>query len=71
LFYNLTEYNLWLPKNDIKSYDINIKKGLAALVDDEYKYYKQSKITLITKDDFSSKSLETWFGKNSELKLNY
>jgi hypothetical protein len=37
LFYNLTEYNLWLPKNDIKSYDIKYKKGLAALVDDEYK----------------------------------
>jgi hypothetical protein len=36
LFYNLTEYNLWLPKND-KSYDIKYKKGLAALVDDEYK----------------------------------
>jgi DNA gyrase/topoisomerase IV subunit B len=26
LFYNLTEYNLWLPKNDIKSYDIKYKK---------------------------------------------
>jgi hypothetical protein len=26
LFYNLTEYNLWLPKNDIKSYDIKYKR---------------------------------------------
>jgi DNA gyrase subunit B len=69
LFYNLAEYNLWLTKNDIKSYEIKYKKGLAALVDDEYKdIINNPRITLITKDDLSSKSLETWFGKSSELR---
>jgi DNA topoisomerase-2 len=69
LFYTHTEYNLWLKKNDIKQYDIKYKKGLAALVDDEYKdIINNPRITLITKDDVSTRSLEIWFGKNSDLR---
>lgn len=69
LFYTHTEYNTWLPKNDIKLYDIKYKKGLAALVDDEYKdIINNPRITLITKDDVSTRSLEIWFGKNSDLR---
>lgn len=69
LFYTHTEYNTWLLKNDIKLYDIKYKKGLAALVDDEYKdIINNPRITLITKDDVSTRSLEIWFGKNSDLR---
>ena len=69
LFYTHTEYNIWIKKNDIKLYDIKYKKGLAALVDDEYKdIINNPRITLITKDDVSTRSLEIWFGKNSDLR---
>lgn len=72
LFYNQTEYNKWVSStSDLKNWDIKYKKGLAALVDDEYKDIINSpKITLITKDDISSKSLDIWFGKSSDLRKN-
>ena len=36
LFYSQSEYNQWAEKSDLKQYEIKYKKGLAALVDDEY-----------------------------------
>lgn len=69
LFYNQTEYNKWSLKNDLKNWEIKYKKGLAALVDDEYKNIINSpRITLITKDNLSHNSLDIWFGKSSELR---
>jgi DNA topoisomerase-2 len=69
LFYSQTEYNEWELKNDPKQYEIKYKKGLAALVDDEYQDIINSpRMTMITKDDASKSSLETWFGKNSDLR---
>ena len=69
LFYSQTEYNEWADKNDLKTFEIKYKKGLAALVDDEYQDIINSpRLTLITKNDVSSDSLETWFGKNSDLR---
>ena len=69
LFYTQTEYNDWAAKNDLKNYEIKYKKGLAALVDDEYQDIINSpKMTLITKDEMSAGSLDIWFGKNSDLR---
>ena len=69
LFYSQTEYNDWAAKNDLKNYEIKYKKGLAALVDDEYQDIINSpKMTLISKDDMSANSLDIWFGKNSDLR---
>jgi DNA topoisomerase-2 len=69
LFYTQTEYNDWEKKNDIKQWEIKYKKGLAALVDDEYQDIINSpRMTLITKDDMSKGSLDIWFGKNSDLR---
>ena len=69
LFYNQNEYNNWSQKNDLKNWEIKYKKGLAALVDDEYKdIINQPRITCITKDDVSSNSLDIWFGKSSDLR---
>ena len=69
LFYTQTEYNDWADKNDLKNYEIKYKKGLAALVDDEYQDIINSpKMTLISKDDMSANSLDIWFGKNSDLR---
>ncbi len=66
-FFSQTEYNNWLDKASAKDWEIKYKKGLSALVDDEYQDMVQTpKLTLITKDDFSHSSLQTWFGKDSE-----
>jgi len=69
LFYSQDEYNQWESKTDLKQWEIKYKKGLAALVDDEYQDIINSpKLTLITKDDVSTNSLDIWFGKNSDLR---
>jgi DNA topoisomerase-2 len=69
LFYSQTEYNEWESKNDPKQFEIKYKKGLAALVDDEYQdIINNPRMTMITKDEASKSSLETWFGKNSDLR---
>ncbi len=69
LFYSQNEYNEWEIKNDLKQYEIKYKKGLAALVDDEYQdIINNPRMTLITKDDLSRGSLDVWFGKNSDLR---
>lgn len=69
LFYSQTEYNEWSEKNDLKQFEIKYKKGLAALVDDEYQdIINTPRLTLITKDDVSDKSLDIWFGKSSDLR---
>ena len=71
LFYSQTEYNEWSVKNDLKQFEIKYKKGLAALVDDEYQdIINNPRMTLITRDDVSSNLLEVWFGKNSDLRKN-
>ena len=71
LFYTQTEYNVWSQKENLQNWEIKYKKGLAALVDDEYdEIINKPKLTLITKDDLSDEYLDIWFGKNSELRKN-
>ena len=69
LFYTQTEYNDWTDRADMKQYEIKYKKGLAALVDDEYQDIINSpRMTKISKDDISTEYLDIWFGKNSDLR---
>lgn len=69
MFYSQSEYNSWIIDVNPKLWEIKYKKGLSALVDDEYnEIINNPKLTLITKDDLSNKNLEIWFGKNSELR---
>ena len=69
LFYTQQEYVDWEKTINIKDYEIKYKKGLAALVDDEYNgIINDPKITLITKDDISAKQLDIWFGDNSDMR---
>lgn len=71
VFYTQDEYNKWEENNDVKKFEIKYKKGLAALVDDEYDdIINKPKITLITKDDMAESSLDIWFGKSSDLRKN-
>jgi len=71
LFYNQTEYSEWEKKNNVALYDIKYKKGLAALVDDEYDdIINRPKLTLLKKDEKCDVSLNIWFGKDSSLRKN-
>jgi len=66
LFYRQEEYDNWEKKTDLKKYEIKYKKGLAALVGDEYdNIINKPRLTLIEKDETSGETLETWFGKDS------
>ena len=70
-FYSQTEYGDWLLKSNPKDWVIKYKKGLAALVDDEYHdIINKPKLVKIKKSDICNDSLEIWFGKNSELRKN-
>jgi len=69
LFYSQSEYDLWSNGEDLKTWEIKYKKGLAALVDDEYKeIINNPRLIKITADENSVDSLNTWFGKNPDLR---
>ena len=71
IFYTQNEFTEWEKNNNVSLYDIKYKKGLAALIDDEYDdIINKPKLTLIKKDDSSNDSLNVWFGKNSSLRKN-
>ena len=68
-FYNQEEYNQWLSNINAKEWSIKYKKGLAALSNDEYEdIILKPRLMLITTDESASQSLNTWFGKDSELR---
>jgi DNA topoisomerase II len=68
-FYNQEEYNKWIKMITPKEWIIKYKKGLAALSDDEYEeIILKPRTILILPDDYSSQSLNIWFGKDSELR---
>ena len=59
----------WINKINPQNWEIKYKKGLAALVDDEYnEIINNPKLLSITKDDLSRESLNIWFGKDSDLR---
>lgn len=69
LFYTQSEYNNWVEKSNLKNFEIKYKKGLAALVGDEYDdIINNPRLTLITKDDLAGDSIEAWFGKSPALR---
>lgn len=69
LFYSQKEYDNWLNRVNVINWEIKYKKGLASLIDEEYKeIINNPKLTNINKDDLSEKSLEIWFGKDSDLR---
>tara|TARA_B110000858_G_scaffold192548_1_gene243457 strand:+ start:326 stop:841 length:516 start_codon:yes stop_codon:yes gene_type:complete len=71
IFYTQSEFSEWESSNNVSLYDIKYKKGLAALIDDEYDdIINKPKLTLIKKDDTSNDSLNIWFGKDSSLRKN-
>jgi DNA topoisomerase-2 len=68
-FYTQEEYSKWLETITPKEWIIKYKKGLAALSNDEYEeIILKPRLMSILPDDFSSDSLNIWFGKDSELR---
>ncbi len=70
-FYNQQDYNGWLDSINTKEWEIEYKKGLGALLDNEYKeIINNPKLTQISSDEMSKNSLYTWFGKDADLRKN-
>jgi len=68
-FYTQDEYAKWLDSINAKDWIIKYKKGLAALSNDEYEeIILKPRLMSILPDEFSSDSLNIWFGKDSELR---
>ena len=62
-FYKLEEFEEWQQNTNISKWNIEYKKGLAALEDSEFKeIIEKPNLLLITEDHLSKKSLEEWFG---------
>ena len=65
-FYTSEEFNEWVTdKSKIKGWDIEYKKGLAELEDEEYKeIIKTPKLFILEKGDNFHETLNHWFSKN-------
>lgn len=67
-FYNDSEFNEWYfgKVNSPKTWNIEYKKGLASLEDDEYEeIIKNPKTIQLVNDSQYKQSLKNWFGKDS------
>jgi DNA gyrase/topoisomerase IV subunit B len=65
-FYTSAEFDKWSAKNAVKSWDIEYKKGLAALTDEEYSEIIKNPCLVQLKNDKDYRvSLEAWLGKDS------
>ncbi len=68
-FYTTEEWDEFRKKNSLAGYDIQFKKGLGSLEDDEYEdMVKTPRKVKIIWDEESKKFLDCWFGKDSELR---
>lgn len=65
-FYTKDEYVEWESKTDTKGWNVEYKKGLAALEDDEYQQIITNPKTIQIKNDpLFRESLDAWFGGDS------
>jgi DNA topoisomerase-2 len=68
-FYTKDEYNEWESKTNTKPWNVEYKKGLAALEDDEYQeIITNPKVIQIKNDAIYKESLNAWFGGDSNLR---
>jgi len=67
-FYTDADYKQWEAKQkNLNQWNIEYKKGLAALEDEEYKeIIKNPNTFVLSRDKGFSDTLETWFSKDSE-----
>jgi DNA topoisomerase-2 len=68
-FYSNEEYAAWEKKNATKGWNVEYKKGLAALEDEEYKEIIHNPVLVkIDKDVEYKESLNDWFGNDSSVR---
>lgn len=70
-FYTDGEYEKWASKGsvDIRTWELEYKKGLASLVDEEYQTMIQSpKLMRISADEAAGANLDVWFGGNAQMR---
>ena len=68
-FYSMDEYETWIKTNNIRSYEIDYKKGLGSLETEEFKVLVQeTKLVKFVENDLNE--LTTWFGEESILRKN-
>lgn len=66
-FYKNEDFQKWMNEGSRSSWDIEYKKGLAALEDNEYsEIIKNPYVIKIGLDDDAKSTLEDWFGKDSQ-----
>jgi DNA topoisomerase-2 len=66
-FYTKDEYTEWESKTNTKSWNVEYKKGLAALEDDEYQEIITNPKTIQMRNDaIYRESLKAWFGGDSQ-----
>lgn len=68
-FYYDDEWDEWQKKNNVDQWDIDYKKGLAALTDEEYaEIIRNPKLYYYDITDKSNEKLNVWFGSDSTLR---
>lgn len=69
IFYTNLEYVDWEKKNGTKNWDIEYKKGLAALEDTEYREIIHNPVLLkMSGDELATESLTNWFGPDVSIR---
>ena len=64
-FYTNEEYETWCKKENSDLWDVEYKKGLASLLDDEYEtILTNPQLVAIKADEAAKTNLEVWFDKN-------
>ena len=67
VFYTEADYKKWSKGRDLKSWEVEYKKGLAALENEEYKQIIQNpKFYAFGGTKSLNDTLETWFGSDSQ-----
>lgn len=68
-FYYDDEWDEWQKKNNVDQWDIDYKKGLAALTDEEYaEIIRNPRLYYYDITDKSNEKLNVWFGSDSTLR---
>lgn len=68
-FYTTQDFEEWASKTQTTKWNIEYKKGLAALEDTDYEAIIESPVLLrLNNDDKANESLDAWFGDNSSLR---
>lgn len=68
-FYYDDEWENWQKENKIEQWDVDYKKGLAALTDEQYaEIIKSPRLYYYDYTDESDKKLDIWFGSDSSLR---